>query len=86
MDSTETVITEIRIGITGRVCDFVLPAHVAVSKLVTDLVALTEQAFPEVQVDRQAPMLLDVERQRPLPGELTLAQSGVRDGSRLMLV
>ena len=86
MDSTETIITEVCIGITGAVCDFVLPAHVPIGTLITDLVVLAEQAFPGLRMDTQNPMLLDAERTVPLCAQLTLAQAGIRDGSRLIFI
>lgn len=82
----ETIIVEICIGITGSVSDFVLPAHVPVEALIGEIIKLVEQAFPWLTFDGQMPLLCDSEKGRVIPGHLTLAQAGVRDSSRLLLV
>ncbi len=82
----ETIIVEICIGITGCVSDFVLPAHVPVESLISEIIKLVEQAFPWLTFDKQMPLLCDSEKGRVIPGHLTLAQAGICDSSRLLLV
>lgn len=82
----ETIIVEICIGITGSVSDFVLPAHVPVESLVGEIIKLVEQAFPWITYDKEQPLLCDSEKGCVIPGHLTLAQAGIRDSSRLLLV
>jgi len=82
----ETIIVEICIGITGNVSDFVLPAQVPVETLTGEIIKLAEQAFPWITFDTALPMLCDSEKGRVIPGNLTLAQAGIRDSSRLLLL
>ena len=82
----ETIIVEICIGITGSISDFVLPAHVPVKALTGEIVKLVEQAFPWITFDKELPLLCDGERGTIISGELTLAQAGIRDSARLLLV
>lgn len=86
MESMETIIVEVRMGVSGVVRDFALPAHVRIGVLMADLAELIEQSFPELQMDKENPMLLDAERECPLQRSLTLAQAGIRDGARLIFV
>ncbi|MGN0996874.1 MAG: EsaB/YukD family protein [Candidatus Ventricola sp.] len=82
----ETIIVEICIGVTGSVSDFVLPAHVPVQALIGEIIKLIEQAFPYLTFDTELPLLYDSERKTAIPMQLTLAQAGVCDSSRLLLV
>lgn len=82
----DTIIVEIRIAVTGRVVDFVLPAHVPVRALLNDMIALVEQAFVHIVVDDELPLLYDQDKAALIPLDLTLAQAGIRDSSRLLLL
>lgn len=82
----ETIIVEICIGITGNVSDFVLPAHVPVQTLICELIKLIEQVFPYITFDHETPILYEMEKGWPIPLHQSLAQAGVRDSSRLLLV
>lgn len=82
----ETIIIEIVLGSTGDVEEFMLPAHVPLASLLQDIALLIEQMNPQVAFDRKALILYDTERQALLQPAWTLAQNGVRDGSRLMIL
>lgn len=82
----ETIIVEICIGLNGVVSDFMLPAHVPVEKLIRELVPLVEQVFQEITFGGQTPMFFSQTSGCSIPPELTLAQAGVRDSHRLILV
>jgi len=82
----ETIIVEIVIGANGVVSDFMLPAHVPVEKLIRELVSLVEQVFQEITFGDEPPMLCSLTGGAIIPREMTLAQAGVRDSHRLMLV
>ena len=82
----ETIIVEICIGLNGVVSDFMLPAHVPVGKLIHEIVQLVEQVFPEITFGAQTPLLFSTASSAAIPAELTLAQAGVRDSNRLILV
>ncbi|MBP3522969.1 MAG: EsaB/YukD family protein [Clostridia bacterium] len=82
----ETIIVEICIGITGNVSDFVLPAHVPVQALISELIKLIEQVFPYITFDHETPILYEMDKGSAIPMHLSLAQAGIRDSSRLLLV
>ena len=82
----ETIIVEICIGLNGVVSDFMLPAHVPVGKLIHEIVRLVEQVFPEITFGGVTPMLFSTANSAAIPEELTLAQAGIRDSNRLILV
>ena len=82
----ETIIVEICIGSIGTVADFMLPAHVQVSKLIGELARLIEQHFPETTFAQEQLFLCDMASQQMIPENQTLAQAGIRDGHRLMIV
>lgn len=82
----ETIIVEIIIGVSGDLVDFVLPVHVPAAELLPDVIRLIEQTHPTLRMDKQTPVLCDQTDGRMLHPALTLAQSGVRMGHRLLLV
>lgn len=82
----ETIIVEITIAATESTADYMLPAHVPVEVLMTELVQLVEQVYPEVTFKGQDPMICSMKDQAVIPAGVTLAQAGVRDGQRLLLV
>ena len=82
----ETIVVEICIAATGTMADFMLPAHIPVSKLTAELVPLIEQAYQEVYFGQEMPVLCDMTSRRISPENLTLAQAGVRDSQRLLIV
>lgn len=82
----ETIIVEICIGINGVSSDFMLPAHVPVGKLIRELVSLVEQVFQEITFSGETPLLCSLTSGAVIPQDMTLAQAGVRDSHRLMLV
>ncbi len=82
----ETIIVEIAISSTAIVSDFMLPAHVPVRSLVEELIKLVEQVYQEITFEGETALLCSLTDQCVLPGNLTLAQCGVRDSHRLLLV
>lgn len=82
----DTIIVELCIGSTGTAADFMLPAHVPVSKLIAELTRLIEQVYPETSFAQEEPVLCDMLSQQVIPFNLTLAQAGIRDSHKLMIV
>lgn len=82
----ETIIIEILLGSTGDVEEFMLPAHVPLISLLQDMALLIEQMNPQVAFDRNSLILYDASRHTLLQPAWTLAQNGVHDGSRLMIL
>lgn len=82
----ETIIVEICIAATGNISDFMLPAHIKTSSLIQELVRLVEQAYQEITYGEEPTILCSLTDGSVIAGNLTLAQAGIRDGHRLMLV
>ena len=82
----ETIIVELYIGENGATADFMLPAHVPVSQLTGELRGLIEQVYPEISFGQETPVLCDMQTCRIISQNLTLAQAGIRDSHRLMIV
>ena len=55
-------------------------------KLIHEIVRLVEQVFPEITFGGVTPLLFSTANSAAIPEELTLAQAGVRDSNRLILV
>ena len=82
----ETIIVEINIAASDENVEFVLPAHVKVEALLPAIIRLVEQTHQALQFDPEKTMLCDPRSQKILLPSITLAQAGVRQGHRLMLV
>lgn len=82
----ESIIIEIVLGCTGEEMEFMLPAHVQLGSLVQDIARLIEQMNLSIAFDRDNLVLYDIEQQTLMHYDWTLAQNGVRDGSKLMIL
>lgn len=82
----ENIIVEIMLAATGDTVDFMLPAHIAIGEMMKDLVQLVEQVYQQVSFGDEQPVLFNHSETRPIPLDMTLAQAGIRDGHRLLLV
>ena len=81
----DTIIVEIFLPAINMSRDFILPAHVPVGSILPYLIDVVRDCANAL-VDEQHPCICDMKRRRPILPERTLAESGVRDGSRLMLI
>lgn len=81
----ETIIIEITLGALDEAASFILPAHVPVRMLLGEIIRQVGLVYWNAEYDAQA-MLLDKESCQPLHPQLTLAQNGVREGSKLILI
>ena len=82
----ETIIVEINIAASNENTEFILPAHVKIEALLPAIVRLVEQTHQELHYQLDNTVLCDSGSQRILPSSITLAQAGIRQGNRLMLV
>lgn len=82
----ETIIVELTISATGDILDFMLPAHVKLDAMMEEMIRKLENYLPGIMIDRDHPLLYNQETKRLIPANQTLAQSGLQDGSRLVLV
>lgn len=81
----DTVIVEIFIPATNKTYDFALPAQGRVREAVESIIDTLEFSENNIVFDRTVPMLCDVGNKTVLQEGMTILESGVRDGSRLML-
>ena len=82
----ENIIVEITLAATGEVVDFMLPAHVPVGEMIGDLTRLVEQVYQQITYSGEQPVLCNQSEGRMIPLDITLAQAGVQDGHKLILV
>lgn len=82
----ENIIVEIFIAPIGETADFMLPAHVEVRKILTDLTRLVEQFYQQITYDGEQPLLFSRDNEQVIHLNMTLAQAGIKDGHRLILV
>ena len=77
---------ELTLGITGEKFDFMLPAHIPLASITAEIIRKMEQYLPSIMIDKKSPILLNQDTMKALPYDLSLSASGIRDGSRLMIV
>lgn len=82
----ETIIVEINIAASDENVEFILPAHVKIESLLPEIIRLVEQTHQELQYDPIHTMLCDTRSQKMLSSGITLAQAGIRQGYKLLLV
>lgn len=82
----ETIILEITISATGETLDFMLPAHVRLSAMMEEIIRKLENLLPSIMIDPEHPMLYNPETSKLVLPSQTLAEAGLQDGSRLVLV
>lgn len=82
----ETMIAEITVPAISKTFDFQLPASGIVRDIIKEIVYILEQTEACAVFDETYPMLCHVDDGRILnPGD-TLAEAGVFDGNRLLLL
>lgn len=82
----ETIIAEISIPAISKIFDFQLPASGLVKDVTQEIIYILEQTESCAVFDQAYPMLCHVDDGRILdPGD-TLAEAGVFDGNRLILL
>lgn len=81
----ETIIIEITLGALNESASFILPAHVPVKMLLDEIIRQVGLVYWNAEYDAEA-MLLNKENCQLLHPQLTLAQNGIREGSKLMLI
>lgn len=82
----ESIIVEIVLGNTDEVVEFMLPAHITVKALIPDIIRLIEQVKLQVAFDKDCVVLFDTEQEVTLKEDWTLAQNGIKDGSRMIIL
>jgi len=82
----ERIIVEVIVPGTGTSVDFDVPAQSRVRELTQDLIEILTLSEQNVLFDPVAPTLCDADRRCVLDRNAVLADSGIRDGSRLMVL
>ncbi|MBQ9459273.1 MAG: EsaB/YukD family protein [Oscillospiraceae bacterium] len=82
----ETMIVEIQVPAISRAYDFQLPAGSVVRDVISEIINILEQSESCAAFDRDYPMLCHVDDGRILNPNDTIADCGVYDGVKLMLI
>lgn len=82
----ETIIVEIYIPAISSSFDFRLPASGRVCDVVDEIIRILETTQQNLLFDKSHPMLCDAERGCPLNPAVCIAETGLRDSAKLILV
>ena len=82
----QTIIVEIYIPATSMSFDFRLPSTGRIGDITDEVIRILESSQRNLLFDRELPMLCDRERGIVLRRGDTVAEAGLQDGSRLLLV
>ena len=82
----ETIIVEINIPAITSSFDFRLPSEGRVSDIVEEIIRILEVTQQNLTLDKEHPMLCDLENSRVLDPDLCIAETGIHDSSRLLLL
>jgi len=82
----ESIIVELYIPAISATFDFRLPASARVCDVTDEIIRILEATQQNLRFDKELPMLCDVSSGRALNPAAYIAETGVRDSSRLMLV
>jgi len=82
----QSIIVEISVPATSASFDFRLPSTGRISDIINEIIRILETTEQNLLFDRDQPMLCDMERGTILKPQDSVAEAGLRDGSKLMLV
>ena len=82
----ENIIVEIYIPAISSTFDFRLPASGRVCDVILEVMRILETTQQNLMLDKEYPMLCDLEHGCSLPPDKYIAETGLHDGSRLILV
>ncbi|MBQ8088424.1 MAG: hypothetical protein IJ074_11970 [Clostridia bacterium] len=82
----ETIIVELYVPAISSTFDFSIPATGRVCDTVAEIVRILEATQQNLEFDKEMPMLCDLEHGVPLKPNAYIAETGIHDSSRLMLV
>ena len=82
----ETIIVEIYIPAITQSFDFRLPASGRVCDVIDEIIRILEITQQNLMFDKKAPMLCDVEQGVVLDPSRHIAETGLHDSSRLVLL
>lgn len=82
----QLIIVEVYVPATSASFDFRLPSTGRVGDIMTEIIRILEATQQNLQFDMEDLLLCDREGERMLNRNDTVAEAGLRDGSRLILV
>lgn len=82
----ETIIVEIYIPAISSSFDFRLPAAGRVCDVVDEIIRILEATQQNLVFDKELPMLCDTASGRALDPDAYIAETGIHDSARLVLV
>lgn len=82
----QTIIVEIFVPAISASFDFRLPSTGKIGDIIDEVARILESTQQNLSLDAAQLVLCDLDRDRRLRREDTVAESGLKDGSELMLV
>lgn len=82
----QTIIVEIYVPSISVSFDFRLPSTGLIGDVINEVARIIEQNQQNLSLERSQLMLCNMDKNRPLKREDTVAEAGLEDGSRLLLV
>lgn len=82
----QSIIVELFVPATSASFDFRLPSTGKIGDIVKEMIRILESTEHNLLFDRAQPILCDAERGVILEMHKSVAEAGLKDGSRLLLV
>lgn len=82
----QSIIVEVHVPATSTRYDFRLPSSGRIGDVLAEMSRILEATQQNLLLDHEQPMLCDRERECILDPQDTVAEAGLRDGSRLILI
>ena len=82
----QTIIVEVYLPATSENHDFRLPSEARIGDLTREMARILEATQRNLAVDPDYPLLCERDGGRILPDWQTVAEAGLKDGSRLLLL
>ncbi len=82
----QTIIVEVFVPAVSETFDFRLPSTAYLNDVVNEVIRILEATQHNLMFDKDEPMLCDRMRNRAMNLWETVAEAGLRDGARLILV
>lgn len=82
----QTIIVEVYLPATSESFDFRLPAQGRIGDICREMARILESTQQNLSVDTAYPLLCERDAGKVLPHWQTVAEAGLQDGSRLLLL
>lgn len=82
----ETIIVEIFVPAITQSFDFSLPSEGRIGDVTEEIIRILELTQQNLAIDKSLPMLCNVENGNVLNPEMRIAETGLHDSSKLILI